>query len=118
MSKSVVLLAGVCITINMSFLYYSGILVSTAKNMDEMSKLTHSAARIATSLADYLDIFHRIEEIEKIQQLEYMRSTSGGGGYGTDVNANLYSNIRTISGPSDDTASQPRQWCCPPVLCP
>lgn len=55
------------ITINLSFLYFSGILGTTAKNLDEMSKLTNAAARVAGGIADYLDVFHRLERLERFE---------------------------------------------------
>ena len=62
-----VLVVCLSITINLSFLYYSGILDTTAKNLDEISKLTNAAGRVASGIADYLDVFHRLERLESLE---------------------------------------------------
>lgn len=59
------------ITINLSFLYYSGILDTTAKNLDEISKLTNAVGRVAGGIADYLDVFHRLERLEQRSMVMY-----------------------------------------------
>ena len=71
MSSSCIFILALCFstTINLSFLYYSGILSTTAQNLDEISKLTNAAARVAGGIADYLNVFDRVERLEKSNKM-------------------------------------------------
>lgn len=56
------LILSVISSTNMGFLYMSGILDNTAKNLHEFANVTKAAARLSNGVADYFDLFNSLNK--------------------------------------------------------